>query len=120
MASAGLLGRLVTTRLVAPNGPRGRERHVALTVRHLSLKITTMGVISSRNSCNDGLRLDVQTKCLGAQYASALMLTYGIIACKEGDHYFESRPVRRRSIATSCSAFQNKKLGSLSPHWMYG
>jgi hypothetical protein len=34
--------------------------------------------------------------------------------------YCESRPVRKRSIATSLSAFQNRKLGSFSPHWMYG
>jgi hypothetical protein len=34
--------------------------------------------------------------------------------------YFEIVPTRERSIATSLSAFQNIKLGSFSPHWMYG
>ena len=31
--------------------------------------------------------------------------------------YCDSRPLRKRSIATSLSAFQNKKLGSFKPHW---
>ena len=31
--------------------------------------------------------------------------------------YFEIVPTRLRSIATSLSAFQNRKLGFLSPHW---
>jgi len=34
--------------------------------------------------------------------------------------YFERRPVRLRSMATSLSAFQIKKLGFFSPHWTYG
>jgi hypothetical protein len=34
--------------------------------------------------------------------------------------YFESRPVRTRSIATSLSAFQIKKLGFFRPHSTYG
>jgi hypothetical protein len=67
-------------------------------------------------TCNDG-GLDHQTKRLGAQFASALMTSLRV---KKAVLYCESRPVRKRSIATSLSAFQNKKLGSFSPHWMYG
>lgn len=34
--------------------------------------------------------------------------------------YFEIWPERERSIATSLSAFQMRKLGFFNPHWTYG
>jgi hypothetical protein len=34
--------------------------------------------------------------------------------------YFESLPLRKRSMATSLSAFQIIKLGFFNPHWTYG
>ena len=51
---------------------------------------------------------------LRAQFASRRRMTS--LRVKKAVLYCESRPVRKRSIATSLSAFQNKKLGSFSPH----
>jgi hypothetical protein len=52
------------------------------------LRIVVAEKPTLRARAMNGLRLDVQTKWQGAQFASALMVTEDIVACKEGGSLF--------------------------------